>query len=279
MGQSSISIDDMGQTETATEIVEPEEFVKIEKPLPFIKIVLRETEDIVLFECNSITVPKESEEAKAVEDDNALYEYLTLGKGKNRRTSDAEAQTGNVLFKSRSVNTERIKNQNVGTFVSNYDMFDTYKDLAIHTESLDSLDKQAKIEVTTYTKHGGDDVDKLLSSSDNFKLSSMVIQRLLAGNIFHDRQKRFRNMIMPDPLDLSIKYLYRLNVLWTYKMIETIGKAVSCFSWCHTNGDLLAIGYGIYDFASFSDRLAGGFVCIWSIKVFVFFIFRFIRFY
>lgn len=95
----------------------------------------------------------------------------------------------------------------------------------------------------------------------------MVIERLLAGNVFREQQKRFRNMIMPDPLDLSVRYRYRLNVLWTNKMMETIGKAVSCFSWCHANSDLLAIGYGVYDFAPFADRNVGH-VCVWSIKVF-----------
>lgn len=71
---------------------------------------------------------------------------------------------------------------------------------------------------------------------------------------------------MPDPLDLSIKYLYRVEELWMYRMVETIGKAVSCASWCNSNGDLLAVGYGVYDFSSFFDRMVG-FVCVWSIKV------------
>lgn len=94
----------------------------------------------------------------------------------------------------------------------------------------------------------------------------MVLERLLAGNIYREQQKRFRNMIMPDPLDLNIRYLYRVDVLWTNKMMETIGKAVSCFSWCNADSDLLAIGYGVYDFVPFSERNSGH-VCVWSIKV------------
>lgn len=94
----------------------------------------------------------------------------------------------------------------------------------------------------------------------------MVIERCLAGNIFRECQRRFRNMDKPDPLDLNIKYIYRLNELWSCKTVETIGKAISSFSWCLSNGDLLAIGYGIYDFTSYVDRKAG-YVCIWNIKV------------
>lgn len=94
----------------------------------------------------------------------------------------------------------------------------------------------------------------------------MIVERLLAGNVFREQQRRFRNMIKSNPLDLSVTYKYDLNVLWSYKAIKTIGKAVSCASWCHINGDLLAVGYGVYDFMSFADRLTG-YVCVWSIKV------------
>lgn len=94
----------------------------------------------------------------------------------------------------------------------------------------------------------------------------MIVERLLAGNVFRENQRRFRNMIKPNPLDLAVTYKYELNTLWCYKTIETIGKAVSCASWCHINGDLLAIGYGVYNFVSFADRTIG-YVCIWSIKV------------
>lgn len=93
----------------------------------------------------------------------------------------------------------------------------------------------------------------------------MVLQRLLAGNTFRTRQKRFRNMIEPDPLDLSIRYLYRLDELWTYTLTGVVGSAVSCLHWCPANGDLLAVGYGVYDFQPAAQRKAG-YVAVWSIK-------------
>lgn len=94
----------------------------------------------------------------------------------------------------------------------------------------------------------------------------MVLQRLLAGNNFRERQKRFRNMTVPNPLDLSIKYLYRVRELWTYQLIGIVDAAISSLSWCHSNSDLLAVGYGVYDFVAASTRTAG-YVCVWSIKV------------
>lgn len=93
----------------------------------------------------------------------------------------------------------------------------------------------------------------------------MILQRLLAGNVFRERQKRFRNMVMPNPLDLNVKYLYRLETLWTYKSVETMGKDIVDISWCHDNGDLLAVAYGVYNYRQSRNRISGC-VCIWSIK-------------
>lgn len=92
------------------------------KPKHFIKLTLTETEDIVLYENVSLTALKGTEEAEAVEKYNADYEYLTKGAGRNRRTNEAEVQTENVLVKSRSANTERIKKQDQASFVSNFEM-------------------------------------------------------------------------------------------------------------------------------------------------------------
>jgi dynein intermediate chain 4, axonemal len=235
------------------------------KPKHFFKLQLTETDDICLYECASLTVPKGTEEAEAVEKYNADYEFITKGAGKNRRTAEAEVQTENLLVKSRSANTDRIKKQEQGSFVSTYEMHDTYADLARKTKSLDLGDGQRKIEVTTYVREGMENIDEILSGSENFHLSSMILQRLLAANVYRERQKRFRNMTLPDPLDLNVKYLYRLVTLWNYRSSETNGKDVVDMSWCRENGDLLAIAYGSYNYRDSHNRKPGS-VMIWSIK-------------
>lgn len=131
------------------------------KAAPFAKLTLRETDDMDLFETNSFTVPRESDEAVAVEVANQLYDYLTVGKGRQRRTGEAETQTTNYLLKSRAVNTDLVSTASVATFASNYDMFDTYAELARQTHSV--LSSRAKLEVTTYGKPGGEDLDTRLS--------------------------------------------------------------------------------------------------------------------
>lgn len=236
------------------------------KPHQFIKLHLTETDDIVLYESVSLTVPVDSEEANAVEKYNREYDYLTSGAGKNRRTSEAEVQTENLLVKSRSANTERIKKQDQGSFVSNFEMFDTYAELGRKTKEIQLDDGgHRKMELTTYVREGMENIDDTLNKSENFHLSSMILQRLLAGNIYRGRQKRFRNMITPNPLDLNVKYLYRLETLWTYKSVETLGKDVVDMSWCNDNGDLLAVAYGVYNYRDSKHRISG-YVLVWSIK-------------
>lgn len=120
----------------------------------FRKIKLRVTDEWLLYESNSKTVPIDSEEAEKVLADNEKYEYLTVGKGKNRRTNDSETQTIDILYKSRTVNTDPIYREDVGTFVSNFEMFDTYANLNRKTEILDMPDSEEKLEVTTYSMGG-----------------------------------------------------------------------------------------------------------------------------
>lgn len=74
-----------------------DEDIYAEPEQTFLKVILRETDDVVLYECTSTTVPAESVEAVAVLENNANYEYLTVGKGKHRPTLDAEVR--NTLIK------------------------------------------------------------------------------------------------------------------------------------------------------------------------------------
>ncbi|XP_055532560.1 dynein axonemal intermediate chain 4 [Wyeomyia smithii] len=232
-------------------------------PTFHVKILLTETDDIILFENVSHTEAKGSDEAAAVEALNADYERKK--KGRKTAVAEAEAQTAEMLLKSRGVNTERIMKGEVASFVSNYDMYDTYNDLERHTKEIDLAEASSKIEITTYSREGMEDIDQMLNRNENFHLSSMILQRLLAGNVFREKQKRFRNMYLPDPLNINAQYLYRLDTLWIYKAIETTGKAVAAASWCPANGDIVAIAYGIYGFTKFRDR-SSGYVCVWSIK-------------
>lgn len=95
----------------------------------------------------------------------------------------------------------------------------------------------------------------------------MILERILAGNVYRESQRRFRNMDMPNPLDPVVQYLYRVKLLWTYRSCEiNNASAVTCMSWCPSNADILAIGYGVFNYVR-PERRRIGYVCLWNMKV------------
>lgn len=238
----------------------------------FMKIRLNETEDILLYENNSYTVLTGTDEALTVLADNERYDFLT---GQQRRICDVETQTAEQLRKTRAINTDRIDEKAVGAYVSNYDMFDTYAQLERtvqcidigRTDNGDDDVEHEKLNVTTYTRNGDvDDLNRQLTTNNTFQLSSMILERILASNVFRESQRRFRNMDMPNPLDPVVQYLYRMKLLWTYRSCEINGSAVTCMSWCPSNADILAIGYGVFNYV-LPERRRNGYVCLWTMKV------------
>ncbi|XP_004521728.2 WD repeat-containing protein 78 [Ceratitis capitata] len=228
--------------------------------LPFVSVILRKSEEFVLFTQNSFTVPKDTEEAEAVEHDNRIYDHLTVGKGKVRRRSEAETQTTDVMVKTRNVNTVMRKIGEKATYVSFYEMFDTYQQLLKMPLDLKGL---------RHTQSSG--VLETLAKSTQFSYAAMVVERILAGNFYNEGQRRFRNMKVPTKMDTFAEYTYTVNLL--YRMNQPTfrthqdnrRKAIAALSFCHGNGDLLAVAYGFYSDAA-KVSVPNGNVCIWSIK-------------
>lgn len=249
--------------------------------MAFMKIRLKESDDILLYENNSYTVLAGTDEALAVLADNERYEHLI--KVQQRKIRDVETQTAEPLRKTRAINTDHIDEKAIGTYVSNYDMFDTYAQLERTIRSIDigrtataaaaddndnddNVDRET-LNVTTYTRDGNvDDLNRRLATSNSFRLSSMILERILAGNVYRESQRRFRNMDMPNPLDPVVQYLYRAKLLWTYRSCDINDSAVTCMSWCPSNADILAIGYGVFSYV-LPERRRTGYVCLWNMKV------------
>lgn len=254
----------------------------------FMKIRLRESDDLLLFENNSYTMVRDNGTGNtnvngAVDnyDDDALHDdhnenhvhfnnvpHIMMDKEKHRKTNNVETQTVDAHYKTRAINTNHIEKSMAGTFVSNYDMHDTYTNLEHTTQciQIEYDDRHEQLDITTYTRDGCSDLSQELETSKSFQLSSMILQRVLAGNIYHVYQRRFRNMQTPKSLEPVVNYLYRLQFLYRYRSHETSGNAVSCMSWCPKNTDILAIGYGVFKCEACNERERSA-VCLWNIKV------------
>ncbi|XP_030380359.1 WD repeat-containing protein 78 [Scaptodrosophila lebanonensis] len=259
-------------SETPPEPLHPAKSAKA-PATPFIKVLLRKTPMVVLYERYSMTALADSEEGCQVLADNRRYEELLAGTDKTRRTVDADTQTLTALKKSRLVNTERLTTDHIGSYVSNFEMFDTYQDLESSTKSV-QVQGQEKMEITTYMV-GGVDQFVGINKLPNFKLALMLTMRLLASNVFEAQQRRFRNMAPPDPLAEDVKFKYRLRLLWRLEAPRTeavkealsLGQqAVTDMSFCPSNGDILAVAYGVYTYAHVSSLPRCGYVYVWNIK-------------
>lgn len=241
----------------------------------FMKICLHESDDMLLFENNSYSLLRDgSGEAEAIANDNQHYEDTMKTTAKQRRMHDIETQTVDAHCKARASNTDHINKSSNGTFVSNYDMYDTFTNLQTVTEHIpiDYNDRHDQLDITTYVSKSDNDASSSSTSgnklTDNkaFQVKSMVLQRALAANVFHDEQRRFRCFEQTDAIESNRTYLYRIKLLYRYKYHGTSGSSVSCMAWCPQNTDILAIGYGIFKCQT-SIRHEHSAVCLWNIKV------------
>ncbi|KAH8365966.1 hypothetical protein KR093_007730 [Drosophila rubida] len=234
---------------------------------PFIKVLLRTTPLVVLFERPSMTAELDSDEGRLVLADNQRYAELLAGTDKSLRTVDADTQTVTALKKSRLVNTESLCTAQVGSYVSNFEMFDTYKDLEASTKSVQVQGEQ-QMQVTTY-KVGGVDQFEAINRLPSFRLALMLTMRILASNVFEPQQRRFRNMTPPDPFAEDVQFKYRLRLLWRLSPPSSsphVRQAVTAVSFCPQNGDIMAVSYGVYTYSQLSSVPRRGYVYVWNIK-------------
>lgn len=203
------------------------------------QIVLSDSGVLGDFEIPSEIILKSNDEAKALIEFNKHYEYLTSGEGKIRPKGHIEIQTDITYNKPKATNTE-IESQQKGTFVRNFDIFDTFA-------SGDSNQKSM-----THIKS----VEEL-SKNKNFYELAMTVEKCLAENAFRHQIMIYKNLAKSEGIQNSFIHF---NHLWTYKFDETSHLDVVSFNW---SGDLLAVGYG--NFIPKLDRNVG-YVLIWNYK-------------
>lgn len=162
----------------------------------------------------------------ATQRENEHYEYLTVGKGRNRKIITAETQTNTVLLKTRHTEARQPKKKHNYAFASNWEVYDTYKKALAEggeeEETDDSLSDTSQLEEASVISEGDKQFMKLLRNV-RFQDALIVMERLLANNNYNKQQKRFQCLYNPDPLKESIEYNYKLDLLWTFANSDTKG--------------------------------------------------------
>ncbi|KAK3574750.1 hypothetical protein QTP86_017524 [Hemibagrus guttatus] len=148
------------------------------------------------------------------------------------------------------------------------------------TSTASTSSSQREMEASTAQMVDEPDSEQILHS-ETFQQSLQVMEKTLLLNIYQHKLAAYRGLpmlpeqVFPDQdrvlnLDeedrVEVKEEDSLNpaleLLWTFSCELTKGHSVSCMAWNKKNTDLLAVGYGQFDF---KDQTSG-LVCIWSMK-------------
>lgn len=174
-----------------------------------------------------------------IESDNKLYEYLTVGKGRNRKVVHVEAQTVPILRKSRNTDAIKVRHANSSSFVSNWEMYDTYS-TSNNNSFTESQQVRTSIEPSSTASvtdnYELEDIFKVNSNklpsvdeemlkiyrNSNFLKAVCIIERLLANNYYRDEQMRFRGLTT-SPEKAHDGYEYKFELLWTFANDKTKG--------------------------------------------------------
>ncbi|XP_048760663.1 dynein axonemal intermediate chain 4-like isoform X4 [Ostrea edulis] len=110
--------------------------------------------------------------------------------------------------------------------------------------------------------------------SENFQRDLFIMERVVNLNTYQPKQALYRNFTIIPDVDREITELGDKQVsmvsdmgpnfdrLWSYSCKLTSGRNISCMSWNKLNPDLVAVGYGEFEF---SDQKSG-LICCWCLK-------------
>ncbi|XP_064607493.1 dynein axonemal intermediate chain 4-like [Liolophura sinensis] len=164
------------------------------------------------------------------------------------------------LASARSKSSGRATLESRGTMVSS-------------TAGTESLFTSKDTGVTAVYPDAAGSTEESILQSDRLKKDLFFMERVVNLNSYQSKQASFRGFSTVEDIDkekseavggqISVADMGpNLDRLWSYNCPLTKGRNVSCLSWNSHNQDLIAVGYGQYDFT----RQKPGLVCCWSLK-------------
>lgn len=240
---------------------------------PEITIVLTETETCFMFDLPSFSYEKGTDEANAVEEENEYYQYITVGKGRNRKMVVEETQTEAVVSQTRHTLAVRPQKKNAIAFASMWDMHDTYIRLAkvkkvdepdemvLYQSAAPNLLRKKKKKPEADSEERGKTFDEI-APTPAFHDAVLLTERVLATLEYSDAQKIFRGLVRIDPLSLDLVYIYSMRPLWSFDCDDTAGRPITSINFNPKNEDILAVAHGKFSYAGYYS----GLVCVWCTK-------------
>ena len=233
-----------------------------------IKVVLSETETFFMLDIPSSCVADDDEKLKKVMADNAEYTAFVKQKAGQDKYSDRAMQTLNTASKNKDAQATPAPTASIGVEATNYEIHDAIEALKAGEDMQEDDMKGSSNKSSGDTKGlawltgkaQAGDLTKGIFDSDKFKHALMAAERIVIQNLYHEKQRAYRE---PGPADPESKGRgAKLEELFTFSCPLTKDRTVTCMSWNKLNPDLLAVGYGEFEFSKQTD----GMVLFWSLK-------------
>lgn len=247
----------------------PKERLLMSHP-PNIFVCLKETETVYLFDLPCYSYDKGSTDGNRVEEENEFYQFITVGKGRNRKMVIEETQTRQTITQSRHTLAIRPKKKNASAFASVWDMHDTYAQLALTQEEEEEDEMVMYQSAAAYllrkkrlkaAKKRAKTFDELALTPE-YNDAVLVTERVLASKDYAAAQKKFRGLISVDPLSPDLIYIYSMKPLWTFECAETVNRPITGISFNPKDPNILAVGHGKFGYA----EQFKGVVTVWCTK-------------
>ncbi|XP_032514155.2 dynein axonemal intermediate chain 4-like [Danaus plexippus] len=240
---------------------------------PEITITLKETETYFLFELPTTSYEKGTAEATLVEEENEFYQYITVGKGKNRKMVTEETQSKECVSQTRHTLATRPQKKNAISFASMWDMHDTYARLArvkaeekpdemvMYQSAAPTLLRKKIDKYDPSDERRGKNFDEIYNTPQ-FLDAILLTERVLSTLNYDKEQKTFRGLVKIDPLSLDLIYIYSMKPLWTLECPEAENRPITSITFNPKNNDILAVGHGKFTYA---EKFTG-LICVWCTK-------------
>ena len=235
-----------------------------------IGITLCESDTFWLLHIAGRCVASDSPEAVAVEEANGRYRTILKGRQGSELYADVGIQTVNNIVKAKEVQSisetcaDQIS-QTTGWEI--YDALQSSQGDASHDgfipDGHSAMSEQRKQK--SGNKNQSSDVptnNNASASLDLMDLDSALsnMEKVVLQNVYHDKMLLYRDHQVA--YESSTDSEREIVHLWNFSSPETEGRNVSCVAWNKSKPDLLAVGYGEFDFTSQRD----GLVAFWSLK-------------
>ncbi|CAF2726680.1 unnamed protein product [Rotaria sp. Silwood2] len=258
---------------------------EISQPL----LTLSETETIFILSLDSSIVANDSKDIEIIKHDNERYVELCKSKQGSDLFSDRGMNTFNSSVKNKEIQCERLSSQSREAYASTADMYDSERGEIIlakgtyETQTTDDgtmrLDQTRSLSSGVDKSHGTRLSDQSMDETmrkpaatktpseeakvpepfDSSKIASCVfiMERVLNLNTNQTKQAVYRGLtplVVKEEKGTTYNGL-ALDKLFAYSSELTSNKNVSALAWNRKNSDLLAVGYGPFEYNDQRDGL------------------------